>query len=151
MQVLGELFDSLHRAECGNLHAGALDPLLPHIVRVPIAMANGQAVAAPSSAQSNAMSLARRLFGLEVQVVLIQAVPLMRTSVMQVVVLVNRCSLPLKPLCLPKLPCAWTLARVVLAFCLIVERHGPRLVSSCNNDLCVECVCVYLHLSTSGW
>lgn len=73
MQVLGEIFGSLHRAESGILHPGALDPLLPHIVRLPVALANGRAAAPLPSAQSKAMSLVHRLFGLEVQVVLMQA------------------------------------------------------------------------------
>eukprot|EP00884_Botryococcus_braunii_P009363 jgi/Botrbrau1/18428/Bobra.0072s0020.2 len=64
-EVLNEIFNSLHRAECGTLREGAMDPQLPQTLRVPVSSANGRA--APLT-DSKPMSIVQNLFGLEVQV-----------------------------------------------------------------------------------
>ena len=89
-QVLGEIFNAIHRADLGGA-AQKLDPQLPHKVRLPApaapsAAAAGSAAAAPAPAaadssrqahQANGVpaqepagpeSLVQHLFGLEVQV-----------------------------------------------------------------------------------
>lgn len=65
LQVLNEMFNSLHRAELGSLREGAMDPQLPQTLRVPVSMANGRVV---PLTDSKPLSLVQRLFGLEVQV-----------------------------------------------------------------------------------
>jgi hypothetical protein len=66
LQVLNEIFNSLHRAEFGTLHEGALDPQLPQTVRVPVSAASGHEP--PAVMELKPMSMVQRLFGLEVQV-----------------------------------------------------------------------------------
>ncbi len=72
-QVLGEVFNCLHRAQLGSAATGGLDPQLPQLVRVPTASSSGSlsALATPSDPTPRhhcASSMAQDVFGQKVQV-----------------------------------------------------------------------------------
>ena len=72
-QVLGEVFNCLHRAQLGSAAARAPDPGLPQVVRVPrpgsSSSLTGMATPLdPSSRQQGAHSMVQDIFGQKVQV-----------------------------------------------------------------------------------
>ncbi len=74
VQVLGEVFNCLHRAQVGSAATGGLDPQLPQLVRVPTASSSGSLSALPTPPDPTprhhcASSMAQDVFGQKVQVV----------------------------------------------------------------------------------
>ena len=72
-QVLGEVFNCLHRAQLGSAATAGLDPQLPQLVRVPRASSSGSLSGMatpldPSARQQPASSMAQDIFGQKVQV-----------------------------------------------------------------------------------
>lgn len=73
VQVLGEIFNAIHRADLGGEADKAADPQLPHKVRLPAASGAAAANSRPAAngvapLQKERQSLVQRLFGLDVQV-----------------------------------------------------------------------------------
>lgn len=73
MQVLGEIFNAIHRADLGGEAEKAADLQLPHKVRLPATAAAAAADGRPAAnggtpLQRERQSLVQRLFGLDVQV-----------------------------------------------------------------------------------
>lgn len=74
-EVLGEVFNCLHRAQVGSAATGGLDPQLPQLVRVPTASSSGSLSALATSSDPTptprphcASSMAQDVFGQKVQV-----------------------------------------------------------------------------------
>ncbi|KAL0025091.1 hypothetical protein WJX79_008079 [Trebouxia sp. C0005] len=72
-EVLGEVFNCLHRAQLGSAATGGLDPQLPQLVRVPTASSSGSLSALathpdPTPRHHCASSIAQDVFGQKVQV-----------------------------------------------------------------------------------
>ena len=70
LQVLGEVFNCLHRAQLGSAAASGVDPQLPQLVRVPRATSSSSlsGMATPSSGPHHPSSMAQDIFGQKVQV-----------------------------------------------------------------------------------
>lgn len=70
MQVLGELFNAMHRALLGSAAEKAADPQLPVKIRLNAQGADSKALPNGASSSKDAppqQSLVQRLFGLQVQ------------------------------------------------------------------------------------
>ena len=69
-QVLGEMFNCLHRAQSGSAATSGSDPQLPQLVRVPRAVSSSSlaGLASPDPHPHHPSSMAQDVFGLKVQV-----------------------------------------------------------------------------------
>lgn len=69
-QVLGEVFNCLHRAQLGSVATSGVDPQLPQLVRVPRATSSSSlsGLATPNPHPHNPSSMAQDIFGQKVQV-----------------------------------------------------------------------------------
>ena len=69
-QVLGEVFNCLHRAQLGSAATSGIDPQLPQLVRVPRATSTNSlsGLATPNPHPHNPSSMAQDIFGQKVQV-----------------------------------------------------------------------------------
>lgn len=96
LQVLGEVFNCLHRAQLGSAATAGLDPQLPQLVRVPRASSASSlaGLAAPSADPSArgqpASSMAQDIFGQKVQVYCL-LMPAVHFATSQAATLPNTC------------------------------------------------------------
>ena len=120
LQVLGEVFNCLHRAQLGSAATAGLDPQLPQLVRVPRASSASSLAglatpsADPSARGQPASSMAQDIFGQKVQVYCL-LVPAVHVATSQAASLADTCQRGSR-LCVRKRQ--WTALCYLLSYCI---------------------------------